>query len=139
MSESIENILRHFVEREVRIIERLRAIASALHLKYAELRRIIDTEKIEKDVVFNVLIRLLNTIDDLDYLLWELKDKKELYPSDPTTDYNSGLGESLLGFFNAVEFLANTIDVDKTSVGEIKDKLRMLINNHLERVKRMET
>lgn len=53
------------------------------------------------------------------------------------TDYNSGLGESLLGFFNAVEFLANTIDADKTSVNEIKDKLMMLINNHLERAKRI--
>ena len=56
-----------------------------------------------------------------------------------TSDYNNGLGESLLGFLNAVEFLVNRNDTDKTSVIEIKAKLRMLINNHLERVKRMET
>lgn len=63
------------------------------------------------------------------------------FPEGPITytDYNNGLGESLLGFFNAVEFLAITIDecFDKTSVNEIKHKLRMLINNHLERVKRI--
>lgn len=71
MSESIENILRSFVEREIRIIERLKTISDNIYLKYDEFNRVLFKEKIENEAIIEAQRGLYKVITDLDIFIRE--------------------------------------------------------------------